>query len=526
MERAMRYFTVLLLVLAALFSISRESADAGSQQPVATCHPSLSGIALTRSSMPGGASDTARVTLSCAPRIAVTVGLRGFTGVSVRAAVTVARGKRSATATVRSAVTKVTRRGSIAATLGRTRRAAPLTVTKTPRLCKTPTLTGMSLARLAYIGDHPVARVSLNCAPFAPITLRFSSSSAGVQVPATVKVARYYNYSALPLVLGIESGQYSARITASYRGKSLSHTLIVDPGLKLVAIDPTIDFPDQISLAVITTSMAPAGGETVRLKSSSPAVTVPATFTVAAPSLGGEVPGLVVKQVSKDTKVTLSATLGSVTKSASYVLVPPFNGKGNDKVTIENELGPGPIYGLNHASYEYAVRLSNPAPASGESFTVVSSDPAALTVEGNTQSILPGGESAIFDVDTALAATAVHATLSVTVSGLHASVPVVIEPPLNSFSGVPASMTGGSSATMTLNMLGPVDVPTVVDLESTDGIATVPSSVTVPKGASSVSFAVTTGDVTTPTQFSVVAFILLSSEEVDSAQSSDITVNP
>lgn len=264
----------------------------------------------------------------------------------------------------------------------------------------------------------------------------------------------------------------------------------------------------------------------MRLKSSNPAVTVPATFTVTAPSLGGEVPGLVVKQVSKDTKVTLSATLGSVTKSASYVLVPPFDGKGNDKVTIENELGPGSIYGLNQASYEYVVRLSNPAPAGGESFTVVSSDPAALTVEGNPQSILPGGESAIFDVDTALAATAVHATLSVTVDGLHASVPVVIEPPMDSFSDVPATMTGGSSVTMTLNMFGPVDTPTVVELESTDGIAAVPASVTVPKGSSAVSFPVTTVGVTTPTQFSVVAFILLSSEEVDSAQSPDVTVNP
>jgi hypothetical protein len=92
----------------------------------------------------------------------VTVGLHGFTGVSVPATVTVARGKTAATATVRSAVTTVTRRGVVAATLGRVRRTAPLTVTKTPKSCNTPALAGMTLVNLAYVAQIQSPNITIN----------------------------------------------------------------------------------------------------------------------------------------------------------------------------------------------------------------------------------------------------------------------------------------------------------------------------------------------------------------------------
>jgi hypothetical protein len=515
----MRYLLGLFLVLTAFVSLSRQPAEA------ASCHPSLTGITLASASIPGGASDIARVTLSCTAPTGVTVGLHGFTGVSVPATVTVARGKTATTATVRSAVTMVTRRGVVAATLGRVRRTAPLTVTKTPKSCNTPALAGMTLVNLAYVGDHPVATISLSCAPLTPIRLKLTSSNANVPVPATVTVGRFYDYAKVPLApKANEAGQYTATITAGYGGKSLSRTLTVDPGLSSVAISPVIDFPDQFSFEVFTTGIVPAGGETVTLKSSDPAVTVPATYTVPASSVGAEVTGITINQVTKDTKVTLSATLGSVTKSASYVLVPPFDGDSDDTVTIANQNGPGPVYGAN-PSNPYQVVLGNPAPDSGETFTVVSGN-TALVVDGNPQGISAGGEIAIFNVETANVTAPVHTTLSVTVGGLHASVPVTIEPTLSSFTNFPASVTGGSSFTMTLNMMGPVDTPTVVDLQSTSGIATVPLSVTVPRGQSSVSFTVTTSSVTSPDQVSIVAFILANSATLAQIQSPNITINP
>jgi hypothetical protein len=518
----LRYVLAGSLSLSAAVAVSSQPAQAAQPAHAVVCHPVLRGVALAHSSIPGGASDTARVTLSCAAPTAVVVRLHGFTGVTVPAAVSVARGKNSATGTVRSAVSKVTRHGSVVAVLGTVRRSAALTVTKTPPSCKSPVLTGMSLASKAYVGDHPVATIDLSCAPLAPIRLALSSTSTNVPVPATVTVGRYYDYAQVTLVpKAYEPGQYAATIKVRRGGRSLSRTIVVDPGLQLVQIPPVSDAPDDVTLNVVFTGEIPEGGETVKLASSNAAVTVPAAYSFPAPSFGGEVTGITVRQVTKNTKVTLSATLGGVIMSASTVLLPPFN--SHDNATIVNANGSGPIYGLNGATYDYAVLLSNPAPAGGLTFNVASGSPDLVVT--NPQSIAPGFTADFFAVDTTLVTAPVRTTLSTTVDGVSASVKVTIEPPMSSFA-VPATVTGGQSFSVTLNMFGPVDTPTVVNLSSSSGVLSTPLSVTVPAGKSSVSFTVSTATVTSPDTDFILGTIVSNSQVLDSLQSSTITVNP
>jgi hypothetical protein len=381
----------------------------------------------------------------------------------------------------------------------------------------------MSLASLAYVGDHPVATIHLSCAPLAPIRLALSSTSTNVPVPATVTVGRYYDYAQVTLVpKAFEPGQYAATITVRHGGRSLSRTIVVNPGLHLVQIPAVSDMPDDVLLNVLFTGEIPAGGETVKLASSNAAVTVPATFTFPAPSFGGEVTGITVREVTKNTKVTLSASLGGVTMSASTVLLPPFN--SHDSATIENSNFPGPIYGLNGATYDYAVRLSNPAPDSGLTFNVASGSPD-LAVSGNPQFIIAGSTVGSFTVDTILVTAPVHTTLSTKVDGVPASVKVTIEPPMSSFTN-PATVTGGTVFSVTLNMFGPVDTPTVVDLSTGSGVLSAPLSVTVPAGKSSVSFMVTAATVTAPETSFILADIVSNNLVLDSMQSSTITVNP
>ena len=279
--------------------------------------------------------------------------------------------------------------------------------------------------------------------------------------------------------------------------------------------------PDDVMLNVLFTGVIPAGGETVKLASSNAAVTVPATATFTAPSVGGGVTGITVREVTKNTKVTLSATLGGVTMSASTVLLPPFD--SHDSATIVNTGFPGPIYGLNGATYDYAVRLSNPAPDSGLTFNVASGSPDLQV--SNPQSIIPGSTAGYFTVDTTLVTAPVHTTLSTTIDGVHASVKVTIEPPLLSFTN-PAAVTGGTKFSVTLNMFGPVDTPTVVDLSTGSGVLSAPLSVTVPAGKSSVSFTVDAMPVTSPETSFILADIVSNSLVLDSLQSSTITVNP
>jgi hypothetical protein len=512
----LRYAVVSVLALTAIVSISRQPAQA------ARCQPALRSVTLASPSVPGGASDAMKVTLSCAAPTAVSVKLRGFTGVTVPTEVLIARDKTSATATVRSAVSKVTRSGMITARLGRGRHSAALTVTRTPRTCKSPTITGMSLVSLAYVGDRPAATIRLSCAPLKRVRLAFSSSSTNVPVPATVAVGQYYDYARLTLApKAYEPGQYAATIKVRYGSRSVSRRITIDPGLSLIQIPAVSNSPDDVVLNVLFTGQIPAGGETVRLTSSNAAVIVPASYTFPAPSLGGEVTGITVQGVTQNTNVTLSATIGSVTMTARTVLLPPFDSQ--DTATIYNTNAPGPIYGLSGQTSDYEVQLSNPAPASGLSFDVTSGSTDLAVV--NPQFIDAGSNAAYFTVTTPLVTTAVHTTLSAVIDGVAASVTVDIEPPMSAFAGVPTTVTSGQSFTVTLQMFGVVDIPTIVDLNAGAGL-TMPASVTVPAGQNSVSFTATAPTVTTSEQDFIYAMIVTNSQVEDTLQSPTITVNP
>ncbi len=96
------------------------------------------------------------------------------------------------------------------------------------------------------------------------------------------------------------------------------------------------------------------------------------------------------------------------------------------------------------------------------------------------------------DINTANVTSAVHAEIDATVDGVTASTPITIEPGLDTFSNVPATVTGGQGFTATVSLAGPVDTATTIGLQSSWGILTVPATVTIPAGESSVSFPVTT----------------------------------
>jgi len=491
MKRAV--LVVLVLAAALLTYLPQQSAGA------ATCRPTLSKVSVSPASVPGGASSKVAVTLSCHTATALTIHLAGFKGITVPSAVQVKRGRNGAAATIRTAVRTRTRHGDIEATLGRTHRKAGLTVTKTPRSCRTPRLTGFTVPKLTYVGNHVAAAIRLSCAPTAPIRLRLHSSNSDLPVPGTITVGRYYNYATVPLdPKADEAGQYSATLAVSYNGTLITRQITVDPGLSLFEIPPCSE-PNCVQPEALFTGIVPAGGLTVRLASSNPAIVVPATFTAAAGSLGGDF-NVTVKPVTKNTKVTLSATFRGRTLRATTVLLPPF-GPG-DTVTLSAEDGPGPIYGQEF-NLEYIVLLSNPAPASGEHVTFSATDPS-IELQDTSTDITPGFDDGYVFINTANVTSPVHAKLEATVAGITATLPVTIEPGLASVT-VPATVTGGDSFTGSVTLAGPVDTATTVELQSTWGIVTVPVVVTIPAGHSSASFTASTVPVTSDSPVTIEA---------------------
>jgi hypothetical protein len=488
-----RIATALFLVAAAAVFVPHGTAGA------ATCQPTLSKLVLSSTSVPGGAGVTATVTLSCPAPTAVTVGLAGFKGASIQRSVRVAPGKASATAAICTWVTKAARHGDIRAVLGSVVRTAELTITPTPRTCKTPALSSLSAPGLVYVGQHPQLTARLSCAAAAPVRVALASSSSDLPVPAYVTIGRYYQAATISLdPEADEAGQYAATVTASLGSKSLAQAITVDPGMSSFTI-PACSEPNCVFPVVLFTGVIPAGGATVQLASNNPAITVPSSYTFPAGSGGGDF-SVTVNPVTVNTTVTLSATFGGQTLTASTVLLPPWN--PSDSVTLSAEQ-PNPVYGQEF-SLNYTAVLSNPAPASGETVTFSSPSPS-LELQTTTSYIPAGDEDAYVQANTANVTSPVHTTLTATVDGVQASLPVTIEPGLATITNVPATIVGGQSFTATVNLAGPVDTATTVALQSSWGILTVPVTVTIPAGQSSASFPVTTVAVTSDSSVYITA---------------------
>ena len=345
-----------------------QAAQAAQASSAAVCSPALAKIALSPSAVPGGAGSTVTATLSCATPRALSIALKGFSGVRVPTVLHVAAGKATGSAAIATGTTSKEKRGWIIATLGRVSHQALLTLDVTPRTCKTPALAATTLPTLAYVGDHPVLTVKLSCAAAAAVKITLKATvtpsgpnGASLPVPALVSVGKYYSAVNVTLTPPAYPGQYKATISARLGSKTLTRAITVDPGLSVFQNSADSCSPNDVNLDVLFTGILPAGGLAVKLKSSNAAVTVPATYSFSAPSVGGMVgSGVVVKPVSTATSVTLSVSLGSRTLTVSANQIPPW--KSGDRIMLTAEQGPEPYYGPSFG-YTYGVAISNPAPA-------------------------------------------------------------------------------------------------------------------------------------------------------------------
>lgn len=128
--------------------------------------------------------------------------------------------------------------------------------------------------------------------------------------------------------------------------------------------------------------------------------------------------------------------------------------------------------------------------------------PASVTIQA-------GGTSASVTVTTSAVATKTTAKLTVSSLGATVSTPLTVTPEIpSSIACSPGSIVGGLSTTCTVNMAGPAPVDTVVTLAIVSGasaVASMPGAVTVPVGASSATFTVSTNVVSAATTVKLTA---------------------
>jgi hypothetical protein len=176
------------------------------------------------------------------------------------------------------------------------------------------------------------------------------------------------------------------------------------------------------------------------------------------------------------------------------------------------------------ARSEGTVTLAARAPASGIEVRLSSSDGVAVVPASIM--VLAGAISATFTVTTRLVAADTNATISALLGAdkrdvvLRVMAPIARPPTLQALEIEPFVLKGGQNAQGTIRLTGSALAPMAVTVRSNNTLATVPGSVTVPTGASSATFTVTTRPVTLDTVFDITATL------ADQARSAQIRLTP
>lgn len=286
------------------------------------------------------------------------------------------------------------------------------------------------------------------------------------------------------------------------------------PTLVSLQLNPTNVIGGQTSQATLTlSSAAPAGGAVVMLSSSNGAASVPASITVPE---GANSANFIVSTnlVSKATSALIAASYNNSNVSALLWIgaappTPTFTPPPTPPPTLVSLLlNPSSVIGGQTS--QGTVTLSNPAPAGGAVVTLSSNNgaasvPANVTVSG-------GALSASFTVNTTPVSSATSATIAANYNNSNVSATLSIGaasplPALTALTLNPASVRGGWTSTGTVTLSGPAPAGgAVITLSSSNtNVATVPASITVPAGATSATFTVSTRRVSASTSVVISA---------------------
>lgn len=488
-----RTFVATVLFAAGLSAVPATAADAQA------CRPSLTKVSLAKSSAIGGTPVRGRVSLNCAPTHAVTVRVFGFRGVKVPSTVRVAKARRTAAFTVTTYRTTTVRKGVIAASFGGLRKTAALAVRPDP--CR-PSLKAFTVPTRVYAGSKGTGTVQLTCAPRTTTTLALRSADSRLRVPTQVTVRAGRSSAPVPMAAALVDGdQYRTSLTVKYGTRKLTRAVVVNPGLKTFRLADSDGYND-VTLLMYFTGSVPDEGMTIQLASSHPAVRVPRNHTVRRGT--GSMLVVDVAPVGQDTKVTISAALGSRRLTTSTTLLRPFDGTQGMRLRAQE---PGDLYGRQFW-VPFELYLDAPAPEGGLDATlrVLDDDPErpAVQLDPTTARIDGGSSYTQFQLSTARVTQSTHLVLEATVAGATTTLPLTIHPGIDNIV-VPESAVGGVPFTATLELAGPPDVDTVVYLDAGQGGVDLPYKVTIPAGATTATFEVTASSHTEPYQVSITA---------------------
>jgi hypothetical protein len=346
-------------------------------------------------------------------------------------------------------------------------------------------------------GESTGVDLQLNApAPAAGATINLTSSNpAAFPVPATVAVAPNSASTGFDLhQLGLAAGQVttptSVVVTATLNGGSVSATETVLPPTPLSLTSAHLTGGVPAGTILILNGQAPPGGAPVSFTSDSPAMQPPATAIVPAGSESTTVP-ISTSAVTTTTVVTITATYLGQSVSTQFTLNPQI---------APTSLLLNPTQVVNAAGATGVISIASPATADGVSVLLSSSNPAVASVPLYA-TVASADTQTGFNVTTSAVSVPTNVTISATGAGVTQSQTLTVVPTapppsatLTSYTVNPTSVVGGNPSTGTITLSGPapaggvvVHLTTLLPLS-----ASPPASVTVPAGATSVTFTITT----------------------------------
>ena len=321
----------------------------------------------------------------------------------------------------------------------------------------------------------------------AVVTLASNNVNAAT-MPASVTVPANATTVTFAIATNAVTAVKAVTITATYNGVAKTAVLTVNPpaaGLVGVTVNPTAVTGGMGSTGTVTLgAAAPAGGAVVTLASSNlNAATVPVSVTVPANATTVTF-AIATKALAAMQAVTITATYNGVTKTATLTVNPAgpaaLAGVAMNPATV--------IYGANSTG---TVTLTSAAPAGGAVIALAATNTIGFTVPASVTVPL-GATTAQFTVGTYwFPATT---TITATYNGVaKAAVLTSVDAAVVGLTCNPNPVIAGTTTTCTATLNGTApEATTVFILSDQPFFAPVPATATVPAGATSTNFPITT----------------------------------
>jgi hypothetical protein len=346
-------------------------------------------------------------------------------------------------------------------------------------------------------------------APAGGAQVALSSSNAAASVPSSVTVPVGASSVTFTVSTSAVTASTPVTITASFGGATNSAllTLTPQPNYVLSAAPSSLSIT-QGTRGTSTVTIAPQNGfnGSVNLSASGLPTGVTASFS---------------PNPATTTSTLTLATGNTATTGTATVTITGSSGSLTHTTTITLTVTAAPNYSLSASPTSLSITQATSgtstvtvAPQNGFSGNVSLS--ASGLPSGVTASFSPNPATTTSTLTLTASNTATTGTATVTITGSSGSLThtttitlTVTPPPLPTVSSLtldPANVIGGSQSSGTVTLSGPAPAGGAqVLLSSSNGAARVPSSVTVPAGATSATFTVNTSIVLLSTSTTISA---------------------